>query len=61
MADYSEEVEQKNLLIKGGNGDIVFELSDVGILSVEGSNGSLTVEIELDNNLRYGRSVFKTE
>jgi len=76
MADHSEEVEHKDLVIirrttsedredevpkKGGNGEIVFELSDIGILSVENSEGSLTVEIELNDDLKYGRSVFKTE
>lgn len=61
MADHSKEIEHKALLIKDGNGDIVFELSEIGILSVENSEGSLTVEIELNDDLRYGRSVFKTE
>jgi len=61
MPDNSEELEHEDLLIKDGNGDIVFELSDIGILSVEDSEGSLTVEVELDDDLRYGRSVFKTE
>jgi len=61
MPDNSEEVEHKDLLIKDGNGDIVFELSDIGILSVDGSKGSLPVEVELNDDLRYGRSVFKTE
>jgi len=54
--DREDEVPKKD-----GNGDIVFELSDIGILSVENSEGSLTVEIELNDDLSYGRSVFKTE
>jgi len=61
MADHSEEVEHKNLVIREGNGDIVFELSDTGILSVEDSEASLIVEVELNDDLRYGQSVFKTE
>jgi len=57
MADHSEEVEHKDLIITDANGKKIFELSDVGILSVEGSEGSLTIEVEQND----GRSVFKTE
>jgi len=57
MIDRSEEIEDKDLIITDGNGKKIFELSDVGILSVEGSEGSLTIEVEQND----GRSVFKTE
>ena len=57
MADRSEEIEHEDLIIMDGNGEKLFELRDVGVLSVEGSNGSLTIEIEQND----GRSVFKTE
>jgi len=61
MPDDSEEIEYKDLVIREENGDVVLELSNVGVLSVDGSEGSLTVEIELNDDLSYGRSVFKTE
>jgi len=57
MADHSKEIEHKDLLIKNGNGYIVFELGDIGVLSVEDSEGSLTIEVKQNDN----RSVFKTE
>jgi len=57
MADHSEEIEHKDLIITDGNGKKIFELRDVGVLSVEGSDGSLTIEVEQNN----GRSVFETE
>jgi len=57
MADHSEEIEYKDLIITDGNGKKIFEFRDVGVLSVEGSDGSLTIEVEQNDN----RSVFKTE
>jgi len=57
MADHSKEIEYKDLIITDGNGEKLFELRDVGILSVEGSDGSLTIEVEQNDD----RSVFKTE
>jgi len=57
MADHSEEIEYEDLIITDGNGEKLFELRDVGILSVEDSDGLLTVEVEQNDN----RSVFKTE
>jgi len=57
MADHSEEIEHEDLIITDGNGKKIFELSDVGVLSVEGSDGLLTIEVEQND----GRSVFKTE
>ncbi len=62
MPDNGEEkIEgKKDLTVKNGNGEIVFELKDVGILSVEGSEGSLTIEVELNDYSENARSVFKT-
>jgi len=57
MADHSKETEYEDLVVTDGDGEKLFELKDVGILSVEGSDGSLTVEVEQ----RKDRSVFKTE
>ena len=57
MADHSKEIEYEDLIITDGNGEKIFELRDVGVLSVEGSDGSLTIEVEQND----GRSVFKTE
>jgi len=57
MPDHSKETEYEDLVVTDGNGEKIFELKDVGILSVEGSDGSLTVEVEQ----RKDRSVFKTE
>jgi len=57
MVDRREDVEHKDLIITDGNGEKIFELRDVGVLSVEGSDGSLTIEVEQND----GRSVFKTE
>jgi len=57
MPDHSKETEYEDLVITDGNGEKIFELKDVGILSVEGSDGSLTIEVEQ----RKDRSVFKTE
>jgi len=61
MVDRREDIEYKDLVITDAEGEKIFELNDIGILSVEDSEGSLKVEIELNNDLRYGRSVFKTE
>jgi len=61
MADHSKEIEYEDLIITDGNGEKLFELRDVGVLSVEGSKGLLTVELEMDEDPKDGRSVFKTE
>jgi len=57
MDDHSKEIEYEDLIITDANGEKIFELRDVGVLSIEGSYGSLTVELEQNDN----RSVFKTE
>jgi len=61
MPDNSEKIEYEGLIITDGNGEKIFELRDVGVLSVEGSEGSLTVEVDVDEHPKDGRSVFKTE
>jgi len=61
MPDDSEEIEYEDLIITDGNGEKIFELRDVRVLSVEGSEGSLTVEVDIDEHSKGGRSVFKTE
>jgi len=57
MSDHSKETEYEDLVVTDGDGEKIFELKGVGILSVEGSDGSLAVEVEQ----RKDRSVFKTE
>ncbi len=57
MPDHSKETEYEGLIIKDGNGEKIFELRESGVFSVEGSEESLTVEVEQ----RKDRSVFKTE
>jgi len=57
MPDNSEETEYEDLIVTDGDGEKIFELKGVGILSVEGSDGSLNVEVEQKEN----GSVFKTE
>jgi len=57
MVDRREDIEYEDLIITDGDGKKIFELRDVGVLSIEGSDGSLTIEVEQND----GRSVFKTE
>jgi|GEM_PF-4867561 len=55
--DHEDGERERDLVVKDGNGEILFELKDVGILSVDGSEGSLTVHVGSDEGQR---SVFKT-